>query len=196
MFLKNVKYLLSAPSKKYWLDNKRKEIAILGRSNVGKSTFINKITNNNSMAKVSKMPGYTKYLNFFDVNNEYYLVDTPGYGYAKASWSRDESFYKMMDEYLTSRDNLICVIILVDAKIGFTSDDIMLIEMLHQYQIPLQVIASKTDKSNQANRYQLKKQALEILKENEVNNMLLYASSNNKSIEEVVNRIIDIYQSV
>ena len=99
MFLKNVKYVTSAPSKEFWLDSDRKEICILGRSNVGKSTFINKITNNNSMAKVSKVPGYTKY-NFFDVNGSFYLVDTPGYGYAKASYKRDESFYKMMDEYL------------------------------------------------------------------------------------------------
>ena len=67
MFLKNVKYILSAPSKQYWINDDKKEICIVGRSNVGKSTFINKICNNNSMAKVSSTPGYTKYINFFDV---------------------------------------------------------------------------------------------------------------------------------
>ena len=115
MFLKNVKYMLSAPSKQYWVSDDRKEICIVGRSNVGKSTFINKICNNNSMAKVSSTPGYTKYINFFDVNNSFYLADTPGYGYAKASWKRDESFAKMMQEYIYDRANLICVIMIVDA---------------------------------------------------------------------------------
>ena len=84
MFLKNVKYILSAPSKQFWVADDRKEICIVGRSNVGKSTFINKICNHNSLSKVSGTPGYTKYINFFDVNNSFYLVDSPGYGYAKA----------------------------------------------------------------------------------------------------------------
>ena len=114
MILKNVKYILSAPNKKYWLADDKKEICIVGRSNVGKSTFINKITNNKNMAKTSKTPGLTKYLNFFDVDNKFLLVDTPGYGYAKASIQKDESFAKMMDEYLSSRKNLVCVIMIID----------------------------------------------------------------------------------
>ena len=75
MFLKNVKYILSAPSKQYWIADDKKEVCIVGRSNVGKSTFINKICNHNSLAKVSSTPGYTKYINFFDVNNSFYLAD-------------------------------------------------------------------------------------------------------------------------
>ena len=145
MFLKNVKYILSAPSKQYWINDDKKEICIVGRSNVGKSTFINKICNNNSMAKVSSTPGYTKYINFFDVNNSFYLADTPGYGYAKASWKRDESFAKMMSEYIYDRANLICVIMIVDAKVGITSDDLLLLDMLRDANRPVQIIASNDE---------------------------------------------------
>ena len=195
MWLKNVRYLTSSPSKQYWLDNTRKEICIVGRSNVGKSTFINKICNQNSLARVSSTPGYTKYLNFFDVNNVFYLVDSPGYGYAKASWTRDESFANMMQEYIYQRDNLICIIMLVDAKVGFTKDDILLIDLLHQAKRTIQVIASKTDKTNQSLRSKFKKQAKDVLTEDEYNNLLMYSSLDSKSVDLVVERILDIYNN-
>ena len=193
MWLKNVKYLISAPSKQYWLANDRKEICIVGRSNVGKSTFINKISNQNSLARVSSVPGYTKYLNFFDVNNSFYLVDSPGYGYARASWKRDESFAKMMQEYIYERDNLVCIIMLVDAKVGFTSDDVLLIELLHKANRKIQVIASKTDKTNQSMRAAFKKSAKEILSEQEYNDLIMYSSLESRSIDTIVSRILSIY---
>lgn len=195
MLLKNVKYILSAPSKQFWLPNDRKEICVVGRSNVGKSTFINKICNNNSLAKVSKTPGYTKYLNFFDVNNTFYLVDTPGYGYAKASWTRDKSFANMMDEYLHERDNLICVLMIVDAKVGFTEDDILLLNIMHESLKNVQIIASKTDKTNQSMRSAFSKQAKQILTEEEFNNLIFYSSLNARSVDKVVERILNIYNS-
>ena len=195
MFLKNVKYMLSAPSKQYWVSDDRKEICIVGRSNVGKSTFINKICNNNSMAKVSSTPGYTKYINFFDVNNSFYLADTPGYGYAKASWKRDESFAKMMQEYIYDRANLICVIMIVDAKVGITSDDLLLLDMLRDANRPVQIIASKADKTNQSLRSAFMKKAKEQLNEQEYSSLLLYSSLDARSIDKVVNRVLDIYNN-
>ena len=195
MFLKNVKYMLSAPSKQYWVSDDRKEICIVGRSNVGKSTFINKICNNNSMAKVSSTPGYTKYINFFDVNNSFYLADTPGYGYAKASWKRDESFSKMMQEYIYDRANLICVIMIVDAKVGITSDDLLLLDMLRDANRPVQIIASKADKTNQSLRSAFMKKAKEQLNEQEYSSLLLYSSLDARSIDKVVNRVLDIYNN-
>ena len=193
MFLKNVKYILSAPSKKYWISEDRKEICIVGRSNVGKSTFINKICNNNSMAKVSGTPGYTKYLNFFDVNDLFYLVDTPGYGYAKASWTRDKSFANMMHEYMYDRSNLICVIMIVDAKVGFTEDDCLLLDMARDANRKVQIIASKTDKTNQSLRHAFNKKAKEILSEEEFNSMILYSSLDSRSIDKVVEQVINLY---
>ena len=195
MFLKNVKYMLSAPSKQYWVSDDRKEICIVGRSNVGKSTFINKICNNNSMAKVSSTPGYTKYINFFDVNNSFYLADTPGYGYAKASWKRDESFAKMMQEYIYDRANLICVIMIVDAKVGITSDDLLLLDMLRDANRPVQIIASKADKTNQSLRSAFMKKAKEQLNDQEYSSLLLYSSLDARSIDKVVNRVLEIYNN-
>lgn len=195
MFLKNVKYILSAPSKQYWINDDKKEICIVGRSNVGKSTFINKICNNNSMAKVSSTPGYTKYINFFDVNNSFYLADTPGYGYAKASWKRDESFAKMMSEYIYDRANLICVIMIVDAKVGITSDDLLLLDMLRDANRPVQIIASKADKTNQSLRSVFKKKAKEQLNESEYSSLLLYSSLDARSVDKVVERVLEIYNN-
>lgn len=195
MFLKNVKYILSAPSKQYWINDDKKEICIVGRSNVGKSTFINKICNNNSMAKVSSTPGYTKYINFFDVNNSFYLADTPGYGYAKASWKRDESFAKMMSEYIYDRANLICVIMIVDAKVGITSDDLLLLDMLRDANRPVQIIASKADKTNQSLRSVFKKKAKERLNESEYSSLLLYSSLDARSVDKVVERVLEIYNN-
>ena len=195
MFLKNVKYILSAPSKQYWINEDRKEICIVGRSNVGKSTFINKICNHNSLAKVSSTPGYTKYINFFDVNNSFYLADTPGYGYAKASWTRDKSFANMMQEYIYDRANLICVIMIVDAKVGITSDDLLLLDMLRDANRPVQIIASKADKTNQSLRSAFMKKAKEQLNENEYENLLLYSSLNARSVDKVVERVLEIYNN-
>ena len=195
MFLKNVKYILSAPSKEFWIADDRKEICIVGRSNVGKSTFINKICNNNSMAKVSGTPGYTKYLNFFDVNKTFYLVDTPGYGYAKASWTRDESFANMMQEYIYDRPNLKCVIMIVDAKVGLTSDDILLLDMVHDANRNVQIIASKTDKTNQSLRSAFLKKAKESLNEQVLKDLIFYFSLDSRSVDKVVERVLNIYNS-
>lgn len=195
MFLKNVKYILSAPSKKYWVNGDRKEICIVGRSNVGKSTFINKICNHNSLAKVSGTPGYTKYINFFDVNEAFYLVDTPGYGYAKASWTRDKSFANMMQEYIYERENLICVIMIVDAKVGMTSDDYLLLDMLRDANRKVQIIASKVDKTNQSLRSAFMKKAKENLNEEELNNLLFYSALDNRTVDKVVEKVLSIYNN-
>ena len=194
MILKNVKYILSAPNKKYWLADDKKEICIVGRSNVGKSTFINKITNNKNMAKTSKTPGLTKYLNFFDVDNKFLLVDTPGYGYAKASIQKDESFAKMMDEYLSSRKNLVCVIMIIDSKIGFSNDDLLLLELIKHYHLNLQLICSKFDKTNQSQRHFLKKQIQEVCNEQIFKNTIYY-SSFDKNVDNIIQRILYIYQN-
>lgn len=193
MFLKNVKYILSAPSKQFWVADDRKEICIVGRSNVGKSTFINKICNHNSLAKVSGTPGYTKYINFFDVNNTFYLVDSPGYGYAKASWTRDKSFANMMQEYIYERPNLVCVIMIVDAKVGMTSDDYLLLDMLRDANRKVQIIASKVDKTNQSLRSAFMKKAKENLNEEELKNLLFYSALDNRTVDKVVERVLSIY---
>lgn len=193
MLLNNVKYLISAPKKEFWPPEGKKEICIVGRSNVGKSTLINKITNNKNMAKVSKTPGLTKYLNFFDVDNGYRLVDTPGYGYARASVDKDLSFATMMHEYLFERKSLVCVIMIVDGKIGLTNDDLLLTNMVEEAGLPLQIVVSKHDKTNQKMKHQLKLHLKENLDEETFSNIIYYSSLNN-SYEQVVVRLLEIYK--
>lgn len=195
MFLKNVKYVISAPSKQYWLDGNHKEICIVGRSNVGKSTLINKITNNKSTAKVSSTPGYTKYLNFFSVNDSFYLVDTPGYGYARINYSRDEQFEKMMSEYIYQRENLVAVIMVIDGKVGLTKDDLLLLDMLHDAKRQVIIVASKMDKTNQSMKAKLANSLKNLLDEHMFNSILYYSSLNNTSVDKVVEKILSIYNS-
>jgi len=193
MFLNNVRYLLSAPSQEFWPDESKKEICIVGRSNVGKSTLINKMTNNKNMAKVSKTPGLTKYLNFFEVNNGYRLVDTPGYGYAKANKNRDESFANMMQEYIYSRKSLICMAVIIDAKVGFTKDDILLLNLAKDANRNVLIVASKCDKLNQSMKHQLKKQAQEVCDPHIFKDMIYY-SCFDSSYEKVVLSLLNIYK--
>lgn len=194
MFLKNVHYLLSAPDKRFWPTELRKEICLVGRSNVGKSTLINKLTNNKNMAKVSSTPGYTKYLNFFDVDQTYYLVDTPGYGYSRASRATDQSFAKMMHEYIAQRENLICIILIIDAKVGLTKDDLLLIDMVKDANRPLQLVASKADKLNQSMKYKLLKDVHEKTDPTIAEGILLYSSLQNHTVDAIVKKILQLYQ--
>lgn len=193
MWLKNVNYLISCPSKENWPDNSKKELCIVGRSNVGKSTLINKITNNRNMAKVSKTPGLTKYLNFFDVNHQYRLVDSPGYGYAKVSIQSDASFQKMMSEYLYERDCLIGLILVIDAKIGITANDLSLLQIASSVHLPVHIIASKCDKLNQKMKHQLNLQIQEIQNAFDIQNIIYYSSLDH-SYEKVVDLIKLLYQ--
>ena len=104
--IKKAEYILSAAWKSQWPKESFPEMCLAGRSNVGKSSFINTMLSRNGLAKVSSTPGKTRTLNFFNVNDALYFVDVPGYGYAKVSKSQREKFGKMIEEYLTKRENL------------------------------------------------------------------------------------------
>jgi GTP-binding protein len=163
MYLNSVRFELSAPSKQFYPKDELKELVILGRSNVGKSTFINRLTNNKSLAKTSSTPGRTRLLNFFKVNEDYRLVDAPGYGYQKGSKKSDLSFAKMMDEYLATRSNLVGALFLLDARRIPSIDDQSLLELLKVYKLPFILIATKVDKLKQAERVRLKTNLLSTL---------------------------------
>lgn len=124
----------------------RPEYAFVGRSNVGKSSLINMLTGNGKLAKTSVQPGKTQLINHFDINGEWYLVDLPGYGYARISKTQREKWEKMMKGYLLNRQNLMCVFVLVDSRLEPQKIDIEFINFLGQNGIPLKVIFTKTDK--------------------------------------------------
>lgn len=130
------------------------EFALAGRSNVGKSSFINKMLNRKGLARISSKPGKTQTLNFYIVNEVLHFVDVPGYGYAKVSKKEREAWGKMLETYLTTREQLRAVLLIVDLRHPPTADDIMMYEFLKHYEIPCIVIATKADKISKTKRAQ------------------------------------------
>ncbi len=122
------------------------EFALAGRSNVGKSSFINKMLNRKGLARISSKPGKTQTLNFYLINEILHFVDVPGYGYAKVSKSEREAWGKMIETYITSREQLKAVVQIVDLRHPPTADDRMMYDFLKHYDIPCIIIATKADK--------------------------------------------------
>ncbi|MGK9043509.1 ribosome biogenesis GTP-binding protein YihA/YsxC [Mammaliicoccus vitulinus] len=142
----NVDIIISAVDPKQYPETGLPEIALSGRSNVGKSTFINTLISRKKVARTSSKPGKTRTLNFFNVDEQLIFVDVPGYGYAKVSKKQREQFGKMIEQYLTTRDELKCVIQLVDIRHKPTQDDILMYNYLKHFEIPTIIIATKEDK--------------------------------------------------
>ena len=122
------------------------EYAFIGRSNVGKSSFINMITNNSKLAKISSKPGKTQLINHFLINNSWYLVDLPGYGYAKTAKSIREGFRAMISDYILHRKNLVYVCVLIDSRLQPQQNDLDFLYRLGEAEIPFVLIFTKTDK--------------------------------------------------
>ncbi|MBF0777751.1 ribosome biogenesis GTP-binding protein YihA/YsxC [Streptococcus cuniculi] len=142
----NAAILLSAVSKAQYPQDDMPEIALAGRSNVGKSSFINTLLGRKNLARTSSKPGKTQQLNFYNIDDKIRFVDVPGYGYAKVSKTERAKWGKMIEEYLTSRDNLRVVVSLVDMRHEPSADDVQMYEFLKYYEIPVIVVATKADK--------------------------------------------------
>ena len=189
MPLNNVTFILSAPSKKYWPIDDVKEICFIGKSNVGKSSLLNALTNNNKMARVSSTPGCTKLINFFDVDNKYRLVDAPGYGYHKNSMEADKLFSKMMNEYIKERDNVEAFVLLLDSRHKLSEDDINCFNTLIESNKEIIIVATKADKLNQKMKSEYKRNIVDMFKEVGDIKIFLTSSQNKTNIEELVNYI-------
>ncbi len=124
------------------------EVAFIGRSNVGKSSLINLITERRDLAKVSGTPGKTKLLNFFTINNNWTLVDLPGYGYAKVSQQQRYEFSQAVSEYLEKRENLRCVFVLIDSRLEPQDIDVVFVRWLERCDVPLVLVFTKADKES------------------------------------------------
>ena len=133
-------------------EDKKNEFLILGRSNVGKSSFINTIINRKNMAKTSSKPGKTQTINFYHINSQFYIVDVPGYGYAATSKKQIEKFGIMIEEYLKNRQNLKHVFLLVDFRHKPTEDDVLMYKFLKYYNWPVTIVTTKFDKVNRSLR--------------------------------------------
>ena len=148
----NVEETICAVRISQYPDDKKNEFLILGRSNVGKSSFINTIINRKNMAKTSSKPGKTQTINFYHINSQFYIVDVPGYGYAQTSKKQIEKFGIMIEEYLKNRQNLKHVFLLVDFRHKPTEDDVLMYKFLKYYNLPVTIVTTKFDKVNRSLR--------------------------------------------
>ncbi|KZL93449.1 ribosome biogenesis GTP-binding protein YihA/YsxC [Clostridium magnum] len=146
MEIKQAEFTTSAVLRSQYPTDNRVEIAFVGRSNVGKSSLINTLTNRRKLVKVSGTPGKTKLVNFFLINNEFYFVDLPGYGYAKVSKVEKESWGKVIETYLLKREQLKKIVLLVDCRHKPTEDDIIMYKWIKYYNYDTVVVATKIDK--------------------------------------------------
>lgn len=146
MKIKSVEMVISAVRRSQYPTDNKPEFLLVGRSNVGKSSFINSLINRKSLAKTSSTPGKTQTINFYLVNETFYLVDAPGYGFASLSKVKQKKFGLMMEDYLMARDNLKQVFMLIDFRMKPTHDDLMMYEYLKHYKIPVTIVATKSDK--------------------------------------------------
>jgi len=146
MIIKRCDFVTSAAQHGQYPDSDLPEVAFVGRSNVGKSSLINSMLNRKSLVKVSSKPGKTRLINFFVVNEELMLVDLPGYGYAAVSQVEKKKWGKMIEDYLTTRDILKSVVLLVDIRHKPTADDKLMYEFIKFYRGRVIVVATKLDK--------------------------------------------------
>ena len=183
--INKAEFVLCAAWKSQWPQNDLPEICMAGRSNVGKSSFINAITGRNKLAKVSSTPGKTRTLNFFNINDELRLVDVPGYGYAKVNDKIKESFCEMIDTYLKERDTLRALVLIVDYRHKPTHDDIEMYEYAKYYQIPVIVVATKEDKLKRNDLQKNEKIIKQALRFDHNDYFVRFSSLNKKGIDEV-----------
>lgn len=189
MRIKQSEFITSAVKREqYPLDN-RVEVAFVGRSNVGKSSIINALTNRKKLAKVSQTPGKTRLVNFFLINNDFYLVDLPGYGYAKVSKSEKESWGKTIEMYLTGREQLKRVVLLVDSRHKPTGDDIMMYEWFKHFGYNVVVVGTKSDKVTKNELKKNEKVIKDTLKLSADDKLYFFSSLKKDGADELINNL-------
>jgi len=146
MEIKSAKFIISSLNLKSCPKHNKPEFAFIGRSNVGKSSLINMLVNNKKLAKTSSAPGKTRLINHFLINDEWYMVDLPGFGYAKVSKKERRTFSKMITDYVLNSNNLFCLFVLIDSRHEPLQADVDFISFLGENQIPFAIIFTKTDK--------------------------------------------------
>ena len=189
----NVSLRISAGNASQFLRNPLPQIAFSGRSNVGKSSLINTLLGRKSLARVSSAPGKTITVNFYDVDSKLFLVDIPGYGYAKRTAQDQLKWSNLVDGYFTKNPNIDLVklvVQLVDSRIGYTKDDLDMIAYMNEADVPYIIVATKTDKLNKTER----KKSVETLISNPIlregTTIILFSSETREGKDDVWNEII------
>ena len=193
MKINSVELSISAVRQSQYPTDDKPEFLLVGRSNVGKSSFINSIIERRNYARTSSKPGKTQTLNFYNVNNDFYLVDVPGYGYASVSKERQQKFGMMIEEYLTNRENLKEVFLLIDFRHKPTNDDLLMYNFLKYYDLSVTIILTKVDKIGRTLRekqLQLIKDTLNIKEEDKY---ILFSSTTKlgkNDVTSVIDKIV------
>lgn len=187
----NADILLSATNKSHYPQDDIPEVALAGRSNVGKSSFINTMLNRKNLARTSGKPGKTQLLNFFNIDDKLRFVDVPGYGYARVSKKEREKWGKMIEEYLTSRENLRAVVSLVDLRHEPSADDVQMYEFLKYYEIPVILVATKADKIPRGKWNKHESMIKKKLDFDKTDTFIIFSSVNKTGVEEAWDAIFD-----
>lgn len=167
-------------------DYDKTEIAFAGRSNVGKSSLINSLLNRKNLARTSSSPGKTVTINFYDINSEFYLVDLPGYGYAKASMESRAKWGKMIEKYLSTRKNLSGIILLVDIRHAPTKDDVMMYDYIKNSGKDFVIVATKYDKIKRSMRDKQLKLIRETLHTSKDQKIIVHSSVDKTGRDELL----------
>ncbi|MGT2910968.1 ribosome biogenesis GTP-binding protein YihA/YsxC [Streptococcus cameli] len=188
----NASIVLSAVSKAQYPDDDMPEIALAGRSNVGKSSFINTLLGRKNLARTSSKPGKTQQLNFYNIDDKLRFVDVPGYGYAKVSKTERAKWGKMIEEYLTNRDNLRAVVSLVDLRHDPSAEDVQMYEFLKYYEIPVIVVATKADKIPRGKWNKHEAAIKKKLQFDSTDSFIIFSSETRHGFEQAWNTILDM----
>ncbi len=180
--------IIAVRRSQYPIDNKN-EFLLVGRSNVGKSSFINTLIERKNFARTSSKPGKTQTLNFYKVNDNFYLVDVPGYGYASVSKDTQKKFGLMIEEYLKERKNLKHVFLLIDYRHKPTEDDLLMYEFLKYYNLDITIVATKYDKVGKNSRIKQDKLIKDTLKLSSDDEVITFSTVTKKGRSEVLSII-------
>lgn len=186
MQIEKVEEPIIAVRRSQYPEDNKSEFLLVGRSNVGKSSFINTIIERKNFARTSSKPGKTQTLNFYLINDLFYLVDVPGYGYANVSKDTQKKFGLMIEEYLKNRSNLKHVFLLIDYRHKPTEDDVLMFEFLKYYNLDITIIATKYDKISKNNRVKQDKLIKDTLKLCEDDNFITFSTVTKKGRSEVL----------
>ncbi len=165
------------------------EFLLVGRSNVGKSSFVNSITNRKKLARISATPGKTRNLNFYLINEEFYFVDVFGYGYASLGKKEQKKFGLMIEDYLEKREQLKKVYLLVDLRHKPSDDDVLMYKFLKYYNLPVTVVATKADKVSNSRKIKCEKTIRQVLQLDEEDNLIVFSSLTREGKDKILKEI-------
>lgn len=192
MVIKESNLELIATRRSQYPNEGKPEFLLVGRSNVGKSSFINSILSRKNLAHTSSRPGKTQTLNFYSVNNSFYLIDVPGYGYAATDKKTQSKFGMMIEEYLEKREELKRVFLLIDFRMKPTEDDLLMYNFLKYYNLPVTVVATKSDKVGGSKKQKNLKMILDALDLVVGDDLVVFSSVTKLGVKEVHKKIEDL----